>query len=425
MYIQEILKLITNLLCNILTGIVNIFIKRDKSIMLMGAWYGRRFGGNCRFLFQYLSENKEKYGLKRVIWVTRSKEICDELKELGYEVYMMHSAKSYYYHFKAGIHAVSTNTSSSVATHKKVEGDIMGQFSLGAVHIYLNHGITSIKANRITDYNKLKGMERFIVGTYMAVHKNYFFRNFVLCSGGWDRVIYLSPGKESSKRDLERHMSSEHLMFWETGFPELCKCIKYLKREQEVVDIIKCSKKTILYLPTYRTSDDTGYSHPLNDTRVCNYLKENGFFWIDKLHPGAKDNMNAEYYDPKISLKLSTDFDINVILREADVVITDYSSICHTAAYFDRPLLYYWPDHDKYIEKDKGVIKEFENDIVGYVAYNPKELIEAMNKCIDSDYMKQWSDKYTDIKNVFFDGRVAKYDEIAKSLFDYIQKNWW
>ncbi len=424
MSIKEVLKPITYFFFNILTMIVNIFIHRDRNIILMGAWYGRRFGGNCRFLFQYLSANKEQYGLKRVIWVTRSKEICDELNHMGYEAYMMKSRKSFYYHFKAGIHAVSTNTASSLATNKKAAGDIMGQLSLGAVHVYLNHGITSIKGNRVRDFDKLKGKERFVVGLYRKIHKNYFFRNFVLCPGGWDRVVYLSPGKESSKRDLLRHLDSEQLMFWETGFPELCECLGYLRNEKKVLDEIRKHKKTIFYLPTYRTSDDTGYSHPLNNVQICEFLKESGYYWIDKLHPGAKDSMNADYYNPEFSLKLNSDFDTNVLLREVDVVITDYSSICHTAAYFDRPLIYYWPDHENYLAKDKSIISEFKDDIAGEVAYQPDELIKAINECFSDDYMARWKEKYAEIKNVFFDDRVADYGEIAQSLFDYIRKNW-
>lgn len=424
MSIGEIFKPITYLFFNMITTTINVFIRRDRSIMLMGAWYGRRFGGNSRFLFQYLSNNKEKYGLKKVIWVTRSKEICEELNDLGYETYLMKSAKSLYYHFKAGIHVVSTNTVSSLATNKKAEGDILGQLSLGAVHIYLNHGITSIKGNRVRDFDKLKGRERLVIGLYRKIHKNYFLRNYVLCPGGWDRVIYLSPGRESSRRDLMRHLETEQMMFWETGFPELCECLCYLRNEREIIEKVKQHSKTILYLPTYRTSDHTGYCHPLNNINLCNFLEANNYYWIDKLHPGAKENMNANYYDPQISLKLHSDFDINVLLREVDVIITDYSSICHTAAYFDRPLIYYWPDHKKYMEKDKSIIKEFENDIVGYVAYQPEELENAINKCFRDDYMLEWKDKYAEVKERFFDGRIADYGEIAQSLFEYIQSKW-
>lgn len=420
----EMLKCIAFTLCNALTALVNIFVHRDRNVILMGAWYGHRFAGNSRFLFQYLDREKARYGLKKVIWVTRDQEICKELNCLGCECYMMKSRKSFYYHFKAGIHMVSTNTASSNATNKKAQGDIMGQLSLGAVRVYLNHGITSIKGNKIRDLDKLHGRERFAVRMYRRVHKNKFLRKYVLCPGGWDRSVYLSPGAESSKRDVLRHLETEQILFWEAGFPELCGCVKYLAQERNVLDVVKKHNKTIFYLPTYRTNDQTGYFHPLNDAEFCEYLRKNHYYWIDKLHPGAKENMNADSYDEEIALKLGSEFDTNVLLREVDVVITDYSSICHTAVYFDRPLIFYWPDHESYLEKDKGVIKEFQNDIAGTIVYNPSELAKALEQCFQSDYLEQWKEKYAEIKETFFDNRVADYDDIAASLFTFIEKNW-
>ena len=125
MTIIDVCRPIYYLFMNIITALITIFIRRDKNTMLMGSWYGRRFGGNTRYLFQYLSENKEKYGLKKVIWVTREDTIYSELKKMGYNVYMMKSKESIYYHFKAGIHALNVNISTSTSTSKTVNGDIM------------------------------------------------------------------------------------------------------------------------------------------------------------------------------------------------------------------------------------------------------------------------------------------------------------
>jgi CDP-glycerol glycerophosphotransferase (TagB/SpsB family) len=157
---------------------------------------------------------------------------------------------------------------------------------------------------------------------------------------------------------------------------------------------------------------------------VCDYLKQKGFLWIDKLHPWANDSMSASYYDPEISLKLSSDFDINLILRHVDVVITDYSTLSYKAIYFDRPLIYYWPDHEKYMKKDKGLVKEFENDIACLITYEPSELMMALNKCLGDNYMEQWADKYAVIKENVFGGRISEYEDIARDLFECIKTKW-
>lgn len=80
--------------------------KRDDSIVLIGAWFGNKFADNSRYLFQYLDKNKEELGLTHVVWVTRNKDTYSILKNMNYEVYMMDSKESIYFHKHAGWHIV-------------------------------------------------------------------------------------------------------------------------------------------------------------------------------------------------------------------------------------------------------------------------------------------------------------------------------
>ena len=111
--------------------------KRDNQIILFGSWFGNKFADNSRFLFQYLAENKEKYGFKKVVWATRNEKVFNALEALGYTVVMIGTKESDYYHKIAGIHVVCNAGSSTNAS----EGDIDGKFSFGAIRINLWHGI--------------------------------------------------------------------------------------------------------------------------------------------------------------------------------------------------------------------------------------------------------------------------------------------
>ena len=420
MKIEEIIRFLYYFLMNILTALVNIFIRRDKSIMIMGAWYGRRFGGNSRYLFQYLSENKERYGLKRIIWLTREEEILQELREMGYEVYMMKSLKGFYYHFKAGIHAISVNMSSSSATSKRVEGDLMGELSLGATKFFLNHGTSSLKGNMLTEYENLSLIKKAIVRTYEMVHSIFFIRHFMLYPGGWDKMIFLSASSTSTKRECERHVKSEKVRYVNVPLPELCGCVKCTKKENEILQLIKKWEKTILYVPTYRTTDKTGYTHPLNNPIFCDYLKRKNILWIDKLHPGAKEFMNAKNYGPDYSLKLPTSFDINIIMNKVDIVITDYSSVYQNAFYFYRKVIFYIPDIKNYIKEDKGLIKEYFDDITDIDAYNETELQERIEQCCDEKCMEKYDTICEKMFIKYFDGKRANYSQIVESMMKFV-----
>lgn len=410
------------LILNVVTGLANLFIKRDRKIILIGAWYGYRFGGNSRFLFQYLSENKEKYNLSKVIWVTRSQEIYDELISMGYEVYMMTSGKGIYYHFKAGIHIINASASSSSASSKAVKGDILGELSGGAVKVLLQHSIADAKGNRFLEYNNLNIWNKAIVNLYNFLHSIYFFRQFMLCAGGWDSAIFLSGSKANTQRYKMRQVKTAQITYLECGYPEMCECLKYTKREAEVIDMIGSKQRTVLYAPTYRTSPNTGYEHPLNSPELCDFLKENGYLWIDKLHPSAKEFMNAKEYDPEFTLKLETEFDINVIMRDIDILITDYSTVFRKAYYFDKPVIYYLQDYEGYLHKDKSLISGFRDEIVGIQVEDIDELIGGLERCLSKEYFIENREKYEEKKQINFDGKIANYENICDELFKKIEE---
>jgi CDP-glycerol glycerophosphotransferase (TagB/SpsB family) len=136
--------------------------------------------------------------------------------------------------------------------------------------------------------------------------------------------------------------------------------------------------------------------------------------------------MSARYYDPQTTIRLSSDFDINLILREVDVIITDYSSVLYKAIYFDKSLVYYWPDHDKVRQLDMKVDNQFINNIAGTVTYNVAELIEAIEASLKSNYRDEWCKKYEEIRENIFDGQslgAESYERIAQSLFGCIESN--
>lgn len=92
---------------NVSMYIKSLFWKKDDAIVLFGSWFGDRFADTTRYLYQYVSENKEKLGFKNVVWVTRKNDICNMLNSMGYECYMMNSKEALYYHKVAKYHIIS------------------------------------------------------------------------------------------------------------------------------------------------------------------------------------------------------------------------------------------------------------------------------------------------------------------------------
>lgn len=70
---------IKNIEKNIDVAFKTIHKHRNKRIVLVGAWMGTKFADNSRYLYQYLFANKKKLGLKKVIWITRNKDVNELL----------------------------------------------------------------------------------------------------------------------------------------------------------------------------------------------------------------------------------------------------------------------------------------------------------------------------------------------------------
>lgn len=59
----------------------SFLIPRDKSIWLFGSTFGRRFADNPRYLYLYVSQHRDEFGV-RPVWISHNKEIVDFLKKI-------------------------------------------------------------------------------------------------------------------------------------------------------------------------------------------------------------------------------------------------------------------------------------------------------------------------------------------------------
>ena len=75
------MKKILNISLLILLKIISFFI-RKKNVIIIGTYSRYRYGGNTKYLYEYLSENKNL----DVYWLTESKEVINflESKKLKY-----------------------------------------------------------------------------------------------------------------------------------------------------------------------------------------------------------------------------------------------------------------------------------------------------------------------------------------------------
>lgn len=397
-------------LINILTDAINIFIRRDKRILLCGAWMGERFADNSRFLFQYLFQNQEQYGIQKIVWVTRNINVYELLTKLGYEVYMMHSLKSIYYHLKAGTYIVC-NLGFGV---KGYYGDTMGHLAGHAIKINTWHGIP-IKAGKSTSDNiKMNGLKSKIIYT---LRTSQLFCS-IFTPGHWDKAFYLSTGHKCTQR-CSAFLNVDKKYFIEIGYPRDCITQEHLtEKESKILSYISTFEKTLLYVPTFREHGTV--SHPLENLTFNQFIEDSGYLWIEKSHPAMDEYTNKEKNARHI-LYLESDFDINVILSKITLLITDYSSVCFDAIAYNKPVLYYASDYKYYLCKERGFLCDYKSFAGKNLSTTIEELKEQIIKYFeDNDYKKYTLQQTMALKKEMFDYLDCSEKNIVEKMCEQL-----
>lgn len=399
---------------NVKHEILNSFEKRDNSIVLFGAWFGKRFADNSRYLYQYLSENKSELGLSHIVWVTRSKKICKEIVSMGYEAYMMDSEESLFYHKKAGIHIICNSGLYVDGTN----ADILTQYSNGAIKINLWHGLGGIKGVDFAseEYLKLKKLHPINCFFKESLRKLKIYRVFCIAHGGWGDAFRLSTTSFETKI-FEQYFCLPRKKFIESGYPRNQSNIKLMQSEIDVIEQIKKSKLSVLYMPTFR-KDNTYYTDPLSDGELISFLHENDLLWIEKKHAADNSDLLGDI-ENSVILRLNSEFDANTILPYVDLVITDYSSVSWDALYHKKPILFYMPDFEYYLENDRGFFLKPEEFIIGLASYNINQLKQVLfDYCVD--FTRMLPENEDEIFNKFW-GQKIDCEQIWKDIIGFVR----
>ncbi len=408
---------------------LSFLMPRDKHIWLFGSTFGNRFADNPRYLYLYVAQHSSYASDKvkdsveqwerggkgwhednnckgiRAIWISRNKEIITFLNDNGYEAYYYHSLMGIWYALRGKVYFFDNYSK-----------DINFWQSGGAVKVNLWHGIPLKKIQHDNIFDKF----RHPANAWEA-WKN-FPRNisdekpghYILCPSRNMRDIYASAFR------------TENVI--ECGYPRWDGIVSdtfmdvYDEHERLLYNEITSWKETghevIFYAPTFRDSEEMVYQalpiKELNDILkkskkvlfIKNHVKSK---YSDILHKRAEGLSNV------IILNKNLDA-MELLLKECDVLITDYSS-----AYFDyllteRPIIFFVPDYEEYLAQSRELYFKYNDVTPGYKVKNGKDILSV----IEGD---KWEDSqmYNSVRKQFieegsYDYSCAMVKEILKII---------
>ncbi|MCM1101491.1 MAG: CDP-glycerol glycerophosphotransferase family protein [Clostridium sp.] len=368
-------KILKNLIFKPLSCLNKLTVKDDRIILLYISSQGLRH--NLKPLLEYLVE--EGYNEKYTI-------VCgiENLKYKGKDylnVKYVGKLKSVMTFFRAG-HVFYT------------AGQIPIKPSKEQIVIHMNHGTSDYKTTgALTNINN--GDEFFF--TYMTTSGDYYVpivaREY-LCSE--DNVVVCNePTTSAFYRPLrERYQLGNY-------------------------------DKLLLWLPTFRRSENLGYSDspenrvvPLFDADDYNLLNEKlkqyNYKLIVKLH-GAQSLEEYHLSDfSNLSICSNDDFvrlgyDLYQLLMQIDVLIGDYSSVSLQFLLLDKPCAYVIPDIEEYGRQRGFVFDNPEEYMPGYKIKTQEEFYQFLNDLsLGNDSYEQERKRVKNIVHKYDDGDACK-----------------
>ena len=144
-------------------------------------------------------------------------------------------------------------------------------------------------------------------------------------------------------------------------------------------------KKTVLYLPTFRSREEY-----IAEMLKTEFRDEDGYQLIISPHP-LSEVKRDERYLPKGNFS-SVD-----LMKIADIIITDYSACAYEAALLMKPLYFFVPDYEEYL-KERGVNVNIFEEMPKAVFTEADKLIASIkNDEYDFNSLYSFKEKYIEI----------------------------
>lgn len=152
-------------------------------------------------------------------------------------------------------------------------------------------------------------------------------------------------------------------------------------------------KKVILYAPTFR-GNVAGAKGPanLNQKVFCEMFSDE-YVLLCKHHPSVLRRPPVEDGCGESVLDVTDHMSMEELMCVSDICITDYSSIIFEYSLFERPIIIYAYDFDRYVDW-RGFYYNFEEFVPGPIAKNNRELFDCIKDINNYDIQKVRDFKY-------------------------------
>ncbi len=143
------------------------------------------------------------------------------------------------------------------------------------------------------------------------------------------------------------------------------------------------AEKAILYAPTFRDYGDFEF-FPFDDldlTVLNDFLAKNEIRIYLRAHINEKSSLRNLHLSHIEFLGQDKVEEIQFVLNQFDIVVTDYSSIYLDFLLLNRPIIFIPYDLERY-EKERGLLYEYERVTPGHKVYSQSHFLDAIEQLL-------------------------------------------
>ena len=363
--------------------------KRKQRIWIFGAWNGHRFSDNSKYLYDHITENNHDI---RAIWLTKNKTVLETTKNQGGECYLINSLNGIFYSLKAKYVFVSSG-----------KNDINNYFVNGATLVHLWHGNPLKKIGLDDNYSSVNGFFYSKIVRYLFPMAYEFNYDYMVSNSE-----IFTPYMQSSYR-----LSKDQIL--ETGCP---RNDVFFSKTKDSFNIELAKRfpgaKIVYYLPTFRNSatpKNIFTQEDYDQTRVEAFLQRENIVLVNKGHfVEAKKGLSGSSVNSRIIHLKDSDIssDINFMLKDADGLITDYSSAFFDFLLTERPIVFAAFDLQEYMASSRELYFDYEEAISGPMANSWDEILFHLKHIWEDEKNRQLIKRKNKLYNKYHDANNSK-----------------
>lgn len=377
-------------------------IPKQRNLILFGSWFGNKYADNTKYVYEYLLGRDDL----EIYWYTRNTEVYNKLKQEGKPVLLSSQPKAIWKQIRAHF---------LFATIGLIEFNTF--FLSKCKFIDLDHG-SPIKDSGFDQYHynraelQTKEDKRSIAFLKLLEDGIEYYK--VVASNDVGNIImkafHLQPN-----RVLNLGRPRNDIFYDEALRKELNNPVRGIKE----------NKKAIVYMPTHRS--DGQIKMPMNELldmqRIQDICEKYNYVFLIKKHYYHRNEVEDTSKFSNIFDITNEEIDPQILLYEADALISDYSACFIDYLVLNRPIIFYPFDFEQFIKQERGMYLSYDEIAVGPRAYNKDELslfVEDLCKEAPDNFDK----KRIALRNFYFSehnqkcvrGQIADFiDEIIRN----------